>query len=200
MSSRASGDRMTRSQYALPVAITLVTLGALLTAEGLSPGRPAAESSPDGAAAKEPGTGLVSSGDSATVRSAPTAEPFTIAPGKDAREVRIPYSPTILLLGPGSRVDVLLVTKELTGRRSRVARVILTNLRVVGVGRPIRLEGGERTVSVTLEVTPAEGERLLTAEVEGPLEVALRGAGDHDSPATRGASSDDLMSELQRRR
>ena len=113
-----------------------------------------------------------------------------IAPGKRAYGVRVDDVAMMAgLIQRNSRVDVMVVFETSDGRRS--ARLFLANVRVLAVERGApRTEDGRPvpTAVATLEVTPAEAERLATATTQGQLQLVLRGYGDPDSIDLRGAT------------
>ncbi len=108
----------------------------------------------------------------------PGTRAVTIRLGKGARHAG--------LIDPGDRVDVILTAKlRLEGRVQTVfARTILEDVRVVAVDRQVGAstetpEGGKRVkrteiLTATLEVSPAQADRLALGEHEGELSLAVR--------------------------
>ena len=114
-----------------------------------------------------------------------------LEPGKRAVTIRVgPATGHAGLVDPGDRVDVIL-SAELAldgGDRNVFATTIVEDLRVLAVDRRIGTGAGpppggeeaeagpERTevMTATLEVTPAQGERLVLGEREGTLSLAVR--------------------------
>ncbi|MDW4499970.1 Flp pilus assembly protein CpaB [Sulfitobacter sp. D35] len=96
---------------------------------------------------------------------------------------------------PGDYVDVLLTQ----GRDSEIRAVtILQNIRVVGVDQSSDEQSDETAIArtVTVEVTPGEGQRLALAQKAGTLSLSLRtleGAVDEPLESVRLA---DLMREV----
>ena len=90
------------------------------------------------------------------------------------------------LIDPGDRVDVILTAKlRLDDRvQSVFARTILENVRVVAVDRQVgtsaeTADSGKqikrtKIVTATLEVSPAQADRLALGEHEGKLSLAVR--------------------------
>lgn len=95
------------------------------------------------------------------------------------------------LVAPGDRVDVILSTElAVEGRdRTSFASTIVEDARVVAINRRKIGEGAEspagsleaatgveppEATTATLEVTPAQGERLVLGETEGALSLAVR--------------------------
>ena len=107
----------------------------------------------------------------------------------DTRAVTIRLGPGMSyagLIDPGDRVDVILTAKLRTasGAESVLTRTILENVRVVAVDHQVGTspksgeygEQVERTpiVTATLEVSPAQADRLVLGEHEGSLSLAVR--------------------------
>jgi len=103
------------------------------------------------------------------------------------------------LIQPNSRVDVLVTIQDVNSDR-RVAKLFMENMRVLSVGTEIQRdrEGDpNRATTVTLGVTPDEAERLAIAMNTGAIQLVLRGYGDPDSVRTTGATSVDVLRQLQ---
>ncbi|WP_017905926.1 Flp pilus assembly protein CpaB [Pseudomonas asplenii] len=100
-----------------------------------------------------------------------------IAPDKRAISVRVDDVVGVGgFLLPGNRVDVL-ATKHTDGNSNKaVSRTILENLRVLAVDQTAGTDKTQPVVvrAVTLEMTAAEAESLVTAQTEGKLQLALR--------------------------
>ncbi len=77
---------------------------------------------------------------------------------------------------PGNRVDVLATKHTDGGSNNAVSRTILENLRVLAVDQTAGTDKTQPVVvrAVTLEMTAAEAEALVTAQTEGKLQLALR--------------------------
>ena len=123
----------------------------------------------------------------------------TLVPGY--RAVTIPVdarqSASGLVL-PGDRVDVILVQNlpDTSPARKSVGETVLTNARVVAVGRvlgPVQKEGaptpsigtsspdGTTPQTITLEALPIDAQRLFVAGEIGKLELSLRAIGELSS-------------------
>jgi pilus assembly protein CpaB len=103
------------------------------------------------------------------------------------------------LIQPNSRVDVLVTIASADGSR-QVAKLFMENMRVLSVGTEIqRGKDGQANsaTTVTLGVTPEEAERLAIAMNTGAIQLVLRGYGDPDSVRTAGATSLDVLRQLQ---
>jgi pilus assembly protein CpaB len=129
--------------------------------------------------------------------------PYIVPEGK--RAVSVTTSDLIGaggLMRPGDYVDVILTVKTQPG--DQIARTVLQNLEVLALDQEMekavpKVEDGQeaqtaaaegetnpKAVTVTLAVTPLEGEVLTTAEVcsknfGGRLALALRPFGEHDA-------------------
>ena len=116
-----------------------------------------------------------------------------LRPGTRAVTIQVgPSTRHAGLIDPGDRVDVILSAElDAAGRgRSVLARTIVEDVRVVAVDRRVgnggelspgdtAAEGGgevKRTeiITATLEVSPAQGDRLVLGEHEGKLSLAVR--------------------------
>jgi pilus assembly protein CpaB len=125
-----------------------------------------------------------------------------ITPGKRAMSVRInDVAGMSGLVQPNSRVDVLVSLRE-RGEHSteEVAKLFLENMRVLSMGsRTTRDDDGDAypATTATLEVTPAEAEKLAVAMRQGTIQLVLRGFNDTDSTGTKGSSSSEVLAQLR---
>ncbi|MEO8193402.1 MAG: Flp pilus assembly protein CpaB [Gemmatimonadales bacterium] len=123
-----------------------------------------------------------------------------IPPGQRAMAVRINDVAGISgLIQPNSRVDVLVTIKS-DNSDKQVAKLFMENMRVLSVGTEIQRDREGRSTNattVTLGVTPEEAERLAIAMNTGSIQLVLRGYGDPDSVRTAGATSVDVLRQLQ---
>ena len=98
---------------------------------------------------------------------------------------------------PGNRVDVLVTMDNNEFKEDPVTQAVLQNLLVLGRGQELNQpKNGEKpqvVPTVTLEVTPEEGERLALAAKEGHITLALRGWTQDLSSPTEGAKVSSLM-------
>ncbi|MDD2904053.1 MAG: Flp pilus assembly protein CpaB [Syntrophales bacterium] len=98
---------------------------------------------------------------------------------------------------PNNRVDVVVSMNRGEFSNDPLAKVVLENLRVLGTGQKIIQkdpDGKPQVVpTVTLEVTPEEGERLALASGEGHISLVLRGQKDEASVATHGVKTSQLF-------
>jgi pilus assembly protein CpaB len=125
-----------------------------------------------------------------------------IPPGQRAMAVRINDVAGIAgLIQPNSRVDVLVNIVE-PSTNKQVAKLFMENMRVLAIGTEIQRDASGKPISaptVTLSVTPDEAERLAVAMNQGTIALVLRGYGDPDSIKTKGATSTDVLAQLQLR-
>jgi len=128
-----------------------------------------------------------------------------LTPGHRAMAVKVDEIVGVSgFIAPNDRVDVI-TTVEAPGKKSRnqkVSKIILQNKRVLSVAQKIEREKGEPKVvrSITLEVTPEEGEKLTLASLQGKVILALRPVGDQILVRTRGSTMRDLLGLAQARR
>src|SRR5688572_23056947 len=124
-----------------------------------------------------------------------------IPPGQRAMAVRINDVAGISgLLQPNSRVDVLVTIQESQTSGRQVAKLFMSNMLVLSVGTEIQRDQTGKAINattVTLAVTPDEAERLAIAMNTGAIQLVLRGYGEPDSVRTRGATSTDVLAQLQ---
>ena len=111
-----------------------------------------------------------------------------LTPGKRASSFRInDLSGIAGLIQPNSRVDILLVENSGSGK-GPVARIAMTNMRVLAIGAiPQRAPDGRgiNATVATIEVTPEEAEKLALITTQGSIQLVLRGYGDPDSSRSR---------------
>lgn len=118
-----------------------------------------------------------------------------IEPNRRAMAVRVNEAAGVSgLVRPNSRVDVLMTVRDATGALSTQARVVVSDIRVLGVGPARPPEGVPEGAPlpanvasiVTLEVSPEQARQLAAAESQGAIQVVLRGFGSIDAPAQGG--------------
>ena len=124
-----------------------------------------------------------------------------ITPGKRALAIRLDDVAGLNgLIQPNSRVDVLVTLPDQQKDGQQVAKLFMSNMRVLSVGTISQTSRDSRPIqapTATLEVTPDEAERLAIAENVGRIQLALRGYGDPDSIKTEGAKSADVLAQLR---
>src|SRR5262245_58595075 len=124
-----------------------------------------------------------------------------ITPGKRAFAFRInDVSGIAGLIQPNSRVDILVVINS-GAEKGNVAKLFMENMRVLAIGAVAqRTEDGRQINAAvcTVEVTPEEGEKLAIATSQGQIQLMLRGYGDPDSAKTNGATTKEIVSNLNK--
>lgn len=99
-------------------------------------------------------------------------------------------------LNPGSRVDVVVVVDKGDYNKDPLAKLLFQNLKVLGTGQKLETRPGDKpqiVPTVTLEVSPAQGERLALAAQEGRISLVLRGQGDQQLVETLGVEASKLF-------
>lgn len=98
---------------------------------------------------------------------------------------------------PGNRVDVMLTMDNNEFKEDPITQTALQNLLVLGKGQDIEQQkAGEKpkvVPTVTLQVTPDQGERLALAAKEGHITLALRGWTENASIQTEGVRTSALL-------
>ena len=133
----------------------------------------------------------------------PSAVSARITPGKRALAVK--GNKVLGLSGfirPGSRVDVLVTIDDASQKKSKSrTKIVLENIRVLATGAELDQSGSDKDLSpvdiYTLEVTPAQSERLALAATRGTLHFALRNPADNASVTTVGASVPTTLAALR---
>ncbi|QIA64076.1 Flp pilus assembly protein CpaB [Vibrio astriarenae] len=86
---------------------------------------------------------------------------------------------------PGNKVDVLNTVK--LGRNSANTSTILRDIRVLAVDQTAKTDDNKPVIvrAVTLEVSPTEAEKLMTAQSKGDIQLALRNPHDDYKPVAK---------------
>jgi len=120
-----------------------------------------------------------------------------LSPEKRAMTVKVDEASGVAgFLAPGNRVDVVVTIDKGEFNKDPVSRIVLQNLRVLGTGQSIERRPGDKpqvVPTVTLEVTPEEGERLALAAREGYVSLALRNHAHQELVQTSGVKTSNLM-------
>lgn len=102
-------------------------------------------------------------------------------------------------ISPGTYVDVIaIMTPQLDGAKP-VSKVVLQKVRVLAGGQKMETtkDGKPALVNtVTMELTPAQAEKVKLAESEGKLQLSIRNATDQDLPKTPGATKRDVLDDV----
>lgn len=114
----------------------------------------------------------------------------------DMRAVSLPVSETSGaggFLAPGDRVDVF-VTREFSDDVAYTS-VIAQGARVLAVGQVADTSTSEPTIvkSATVEVTPAEAQKVALAQTVGTIHLALRATGDESRVPLQTANAFDAL-------
>jgi pilus assembly protein CpaB len=119
-----------------------------------------------------------------------------VEPSQRAMAVKVDEASGVAgFLTPGNRVDVVVVLNKGDYSKNPISKTLLENLKVLGTGQKKENIPGEDkpqiVPTVTLEVTPEQGESLSLAAQEGRISLVLRGQGDQlpskpDVPETTG--------------
>lgn len=121
-----------------------------------------------------------------------------VSPSKRAMTVKVDEASGVAgFIVPNNRVDIVVSINRGDFSKDPFARVVLENLRVLGTGQKIiekQPDGKPQVVpTVTLEVSPEEGERLALASQEGHISLVLRAQKDEIPVATKGIKTTQLF-------
>ena len=121
-----------------------------------------------------------------------------VSPHKRAMTVKVDEASGVAgFIIPNNHVDVVMAINRGEYSNDPLAKVVLTNLRVLGTGQKIiqkEPDGKPQVVpTVTLEVSPEEGERLALAASEGHVSLVLRGQKDDAPVSSRGIKTSQLF-------
>jgi len=118
--------------------------------------------------------------------------------GENMRAVSVEVDEVVGIAGfvkPGTRVDVVATIKGRGRSFDAYSKVILQDVRVLAVDQTLEEHGSGPTETVnvvTLEVSPADAEKVAFAAHQGKLQLALRNPTDKEIVATRSASASAL--------
>lgn len=107
---------------------------------------------------------------------------------EDKRAITIRVNDVIGVAGfllPGNKVDVMNTVKR--GKTRANTTTVLKNIKVLAVDQTARTNDNKPVIvrAVTLEVTPKEAEKLLTAKSNGEIQLALRNPQQKDKPVAK---------------
>lgn len=123
-----------------------------------------------------------------------------LPPNKRAMTVKVDEASGVAgFISPDNRVDVLVTLDKGDYNKDPVSKMVFQNLRVLGTGQRIESRTGDKpqvVPTVTLEVTPEEGERLALAAQEGRISLVLRGQEDEKVVPTPGVNAAQLLGKL----
>lgn len=120
-----------------------------------------------------------------------------LSPNMRAMTVKVDEASGVAgFVAPENRVDVLITVDKGEYSKAPLSRVLLQNLRVLGTGQRTENRPGDKpqvVPTVTLEVSPVEGERLALAAQTGRISLVLRGQDDKQLVLTQGVSAGNLF-------
>jgi pilus assembly protein CpaB len=123
-----------------------------------------------------------------------------LPPQKRAMTVKVDEASGVAgFVAPDNRVDVVVTVDKGDFSKNPISKVIFQNLRVLGIGQRIEARPGDKpqvVPTVTLEVTPEEGERLALSAQEGRISLVLRGQDDAQLVLTPGAVASRMFGGL----
>ena len=124
-----------------------------------------------------------------------------LSPNQRAMTVKVDEASGVAgFLTPGNRVDVVVVVDKGEYNKDPIAKLIFQNLKVLGTGQKLENRPGDKpqiVPTVTLEVTPEQGERLALAAQEGRISLVLRGQGDQQLVETLGTDASKLFGKAR---
>ena len=103
--------------------------------------------------------------------------PLAVVIEKGKRALTVRVNDVIGVAGfllPGNRVDV--VSTKRAGGRKTISKTILENLKVLAVDQTVSSDKNDPVIvrAVTLEVTPKQAEKVVSATMEGKVQLTLR--------------------------
>ncbi|MFA4903031.1 MAG: Flp pilus assembly protein CpaB [Desulfobaccales bacterium] len=96
----------------------------------------------------------------------------------------------------GDRVDVMVTVDKGEYDKDPISKILFQNLKVLGADQRMESRPGDKPLivrTVTLEVSPEEGERLALAAQEQHISLVLRGRGDQKLVRTTGVDTATLL-------
>ena len=103
-------------------------------------------------------------------------------------------------LTPNDRVDVVLTTQLPGSERENVSKIILENIPILATGQVTDQKEGKPVVvpTVTLDLTPANSEKLVLSASKGTLQLLLRNIVDSDPVNSKGATIGQVLYGIER--
>lgn len=122
------------------------------------------------------------------------------SPGMRSVSVRVDEASGVAgFIAPETYVDVIAIMQpQLEGAKS-VSKVILQKVKVLAGGQKMETKSDGKAAlvnTVTLEVTPAQAEKLKLAEAEGRLQLSIRNGIDQIIEKTPGATKRDVLNDV----
>jgi pilus assembly protein CpaB len=122
-----------------------------------------------------------------------------VSPNQRAMTVKVDEASGMAgFLAIGNRIDVVVVVDKGAYNKDPIAKLLFQNLKVLGTGQKLENIPGDKpqiVPTVTLEVTPEQGERLALAAQEGRISLVVRGQGDQILVETLGAGTNALFGD-----
>jgi pilus assembly protein CpaB len=122
-----------------------------------------------------------------------------IGPNQRAMTVKVDEASGVAgFLAIGNRVDVVVVVDKGAYNKNPIAKLLFQNLKVLGTGQKSENRPGDKpqiVPTVTLEVTPEQGEHLALAAQEGRISLVVRGQGDQLLVETLGTGASTLFGQ-----
>ena len=126
--------------------------------------------------------------------------PGITAPGMRSVSVRVDEASGVAgFIAPETYVDVIAIMQPQLDGAKQVSKVILQKVKVLAGGQKTETKSdGKASLvnTVTLEVTPAQAEKLKLAEAEGRLQLSIRNATDQIIEKTPGATKRDVLNDI----
>jgi len=126
--------------------------------------------------------------------------PGITAPGMRSVSVRVDEASGVAgFIAPETYVDVIAIMQPQLDGAKQVSKVILQKVKVLAGGQKTETKSdGKASLvnTVTLEVTPAQAEKLKLAEAEGRLQLSIRNTIDQIIEKTPGATRRDVLNDI----
>jgi len=121
-------------------------------------------------------------------------------PGMRSVSVRVDESSGVAgFVAPETYVDVIAIMQPQLDGAKQVSKVILQKVKVLAGGQKMETKSDGKAAlvnTVTLEVTPAQAEKLKLAESEGRLQLSIRNGIDQIIEKTPGATKRDVLNDI----
>ncbi|MCG3161574.1 MAG: hypothetical protein JMDDDDMK_02763 [Acidobacteria bacterium] len=122
------------------------------------------------------------------------------APGMRSVSVRVDEASGVAgFVAPETYVDVIAIMQPQLDGAKAVSKVILQKVKVLAGGQKMETKSDGKAAlvnTVTLEVTPAQAEKLKLAEAEGRLQLSIRNGIDQIIEKTPGATKRDVINDI----
>ncbi len=122
------------------------------------------------------------------------------SPGMRSVSVRVDEASGVAgFIAPETYVDVIAIMQPQLDGAKPVSKVILQKVKVLAGGQKMETKSDGKPAlvnTVTLEVTPAQAEKLKLAEAEGRLQLSIRNGIDQIIEKTPGATKRDVLNDM----